>query len=279
LEEAERDSYDKALIALRSRLDTGSKVMAAQDFCHLAQEEKEEVTDFICRLERTFHLAYGHNSMTAETRDARLFGQLQEGLKYGLMESPAVLGATSYQSLCIAAKSEERRQAALKKRKQYQGDHPPSSQGPSRPPNKPPGTGGVTNQAKPATKDAVRKCWNCDKVGHLAKDCQKPKKESMGRTSQKSPSAKVVHSVEYGTQSAVTDDPMDYLLSDSDECEVRQIRVQDQGSVHQQARVIVGGVPMLGVVDTGADVTIMGGSMFKRVAAAAKLRKRDFKPC
>ena len=77
---------------------------------------------------------------------------------------------------------------------------------------------------------------------------------------------------------AVTDDPMDYFLSDSEECEVRQVRVQDQGSVHQNARVIVGGVPMLGVMDTGVDVTIMGGNMFKQVAAAAKLHKRDFKP-
>lgn len=54
---------------------------------------------------------------------------------------------------------------------------------------------------------------------------------------------------------------------------IRQICVQDQGSVNQQAREIVGGVPMLGVMDMGADVT-MGGSMFKRVAAAAKLHKR-----
>ena len=29
----------------------------------------------------------------------------------------------------------------------------------------------------------------------------------------------------------------------------------------------VGGVPMLGVIDTAADVTIMGGEMFKKVAA------------
>lgn len=88
----------------------------------------------------------------------------------------------------------------------------------------------------------------------------------------------MVHSVEDGTWLAVTDDSMDYLLSDSEECEVRQVRVQDQGSVHQNARVIVGGVPMLGVMDTGVDVTIMGGNMFKQVAAAAKLQKRDFKP-
>jgi len=35
---------------------------------------------------------------------------------------------------------------------------------------------------------------------------------------------------------------------------------------------------MLGVIDTAADVTIMGGEMFKKVAASAKLRKKDFKP-
>ena len=35
---------------------------------------------------------------------------------------------------------------------------------------------------------------------------------------------------------------------------------------------------MLGVIDTAADVTIMGGEMFKKVAAVAKLYKRNFKP-
>ena len=35
----------------------------------------------------------------------------------------------------------------------------------------------------------------------------------------------------------------------------------------------VQGVP----TDTGADITIMGGKLFKKVAAAARLKKRDFK--
>ena len=35
---------------------------------------------------------------------------------------------------------------------------------------------------------------------------------------------------------------------------------------------------MYRVVDSGADITIIGGEMFKQVATAAKLRKRDFKP-
>ena len=32
-----------------------------------------------------------------------------------------------------------------------------------------------------------------------------------------------------------------------------------------------------GIIDSGADITIMGGELFKKVAAAARLKKRDFK--
>ena len=35
---------------------------------------------------------------------------------------------------------------------------------------------------------------------------------------------------------------------------------------------------MSGVIDTTADVTIMGDQVFKNVAAVAKLCKKDFKP-
>ena len=42
-------------------------------------------------------------------------------------------------------------------------------------------------------------------------------------------------------------------------------------------RVLVQGVPVVGVIDSGADLTIIGGALFKKVAAAARLKKRDFK--
>ena len=32
------------------------------------------------------------------------------------------------------------------------------------------------------------------------------------------------------------------------------------------------------VIDTGADITILGGNLFKKVATTAKLKKRDFRP-
>ena len=38
-----------------------------------------------------------------------LYEQLQEGLSYAIMESPAVYGAHNYKELCLVAKREERR--------------------------------------------------------------------------------------------------------------------------------------------------------------------------
>ena len=89
---SERESYDTAVAALRSRLDPGARAMAVQDFRHLTQREGETVGvgDFIRCLERTFQLAYDQDGMLPETRDALLYGQLQEGLRDNLMEGPAI---------------------------------------------------------------------------------------------------------------------------------------------------------------------------------------------
>ena len=57
--------------------------------------------------------------MLSETRDALLYAQLQEGLKYDLMKAPTVSGALDFRALFVGAKSEERRLAELQKRRQY----------------------------------------------------------------------------------------------------------------------------------------------------------------
>jgi len=78
------------------------------------------------------------------------------------------------------------------------------------------------------------------------------------------------------------DDPLQYLLSDSGSegsfSAVKYIRLLDQGSKSQHVDVILGGVPMEGVIDSRSDITILSCEMFKRVATVAKLCKRDFKP-
>ena len=75
--------------------------------------------------------------------------------------------------------------------------------------------------------------------------------------------------------------PLDFLYSSSDESSeddavVNQVRVADEGSQAHCARVLIQGVHAYGIIDSGVDITIMGGTLFKQVATAAQLRKRDF---
>ena len=59
---------------------------------------------------------------------------------------------------------------------------------------------------------------------------------------------------------------------------VKKVRVQDKGSRPQSVRVVVAGVPVDGIVDTAADITIVGAETVKRIAAVVKRKKRDLKP-
>ena len=53
--------------------------------------------------------------------------------------------------------------------------------------------------------------------------------------------------------------------------------IVDGGSQPQIVQVDIQGVPADGVIGTGTDITIMGKKLFTNVAAAARLRKRDFR--
>lgn len=56
-----------------------------------------------------------------------------------------------------------------------------------------------------------------------------------------------------------------------------QVKVDDKGSLPRCVKVEMQGVPMHGIVDSGADITIIGGRMFKKVATVAKLKISDFR--
>lgn len=83
----DKATYTATTQVLCSRLDSGNRVLAAQDFRHAVQDNAEPVADYIRRLERLFQIAYGRDNLTTETRETFLHSQLQEGLRYDLMKS------------------------------------------------------------------------------------------------------------------------------------------------------------------------------------------------
>ena len=193
------------------------------------------------------------------------------------MCSPAVSGAQTYGELCMAAKNEEKRLAELKRRQEYRRGEPlRQPQWDNRPSTAP------YNKQRtiPNVSDArpPRRCFNCQEVGHLIADCKALKAESTGGKDWKDfrkppPKAKAVQSTQIEEE---TDDPMSFLYSSESEDTINPVQVKDEGSHAKYVKVDVQGVPTYGIVDSGANITILGGAMFKKVTAAGRLRKKDF---
>ena len=123
-----------------------------------------------------------------------------------------------------------------------------------------------------------RRCFYCKKPGHLIDDCRRRKFAQSNRSLK--PTTKQVKSnaqseeeksptdllyspgddVESNTESGENlckELPTDLLYS-SDEDLLRQVRMVDEGSYSHYAHVVINGVPVEGIVDTGADITIIG---------------------
>ena len=194
----------------------------------------------------------------------------------------------------MAARNEEQRKAEIKRRRQYRvvdagqdnkeqwtNNLRPrprpgisqSSRGVSKPPQPQ-----STYQASSA-QEGVGPCFQCGNPGHLARNCRMCKSESQGRSNssfrKQTPTTKQVTTSVAGKEATLDpEDPRAYLPLDSDEGDVKLIQVQDKGSQPQCAQVQIGGVPVWGIVDSGADIS---KRLFLAIAAASKLKKRDCK--
>ena len=100
---------------------------------------------------------------------------------------------------------------------------------------------------------------------HLFKDCRQRGGKSTGRPTQRGPSGPGTKAVTTRCQcNEREENPMDLLYSsDSDDQSARLISVQDKGSCPKYAHVTIG-EPCLGIIDTGSDITIVGGDLFKK---------------
>ena len=283
LSQEARTSYALAVEALRLRLDPGSRTLRAQEFRHTSQGEDEKVADFIRRLERTFNVAYGREGMSMETRDTLLHGQLQDALRHELMQAPAVSGARTYQELCLAVRNEEKRLTELKKREQYLKPLQPPSFRKSietKPPNKPAVVNPNRGSNFRSSGAESRKCFLCHRPGHLARDCrEKVSGRVSGDTQRRRGGIKQVTTPTAGQEEGRFEALQELLYSsgEDDVNGVRVVRLTDKGSKPQCVRIQVQGVPAYGIIDSGADITIMGGVLFKKVAAVARFRKRELK--
>ena len=281
----EKSTFRDAVKSLCSRVNPENRVLAGQDFRHAMQESSESVADYIRRLERLFQTAYGRDGLGTETRQMLLYSQLQEGLRYNLIKSPAVSGAESYGQLCIAAKREEKRLNELARRQQYLTDAGKKGEAGGRPQsstNKGEAGGRPQQSASSKTSEKSgeprrepwrepRQCYICGSADHLARSCKKRKTESSGQARRNTDArAQGIRSKE---------DPLDFLHPDTDEesGDVKTVRIQDRGSRPREVLVEVQGVQATGIIDTGADISIMGPELFKQVAAVARLRKSAFK--
>ena len=195
------------------------------------------------------------------------------------MESPAVSGSLSYKQLCAAGKQEEKRLLELKRRQQHQECQTKHlEQRYSLDTQSAAQSGKSDTTPHSSTTKPSRDCYVCGKNDHLAHECKLRRGESTSVTTVTKPENKKNTAARTNAITSVTTSLADLLhSSDSEDGLVNSVRIEDKGS--QPCKVIVNlhGLPVQGVIDSGANITIMNGDTFKKVAAIAQLRKKAFK--
>ena len=124
-----------------------------------------------------------------------------------------------------------------------------------------------------------RKCFVCGSIDHVARQCNLRKGESIPSAKDKQIEGKKNTAARTNAITSVETNPTDlFYSSDSEDGNVNIVGIEDKGSQPHKVTVDLQGLPVSGVIDSSADITIMNGDVFKKVAAIAQLSKRAFKP-
>ena len=183
----------------------------------------------------------------------------------------------------MAAKNEEQRQSELRKRRTYQSTFGFKEPAGGKPGGSKPGGSQFSGsfQPRPRSDEFVEKrtCYKCHKTGHISKHCHMKKTESKG--SDQSNTRQVwtedAHGGRDGNPQEGDEESTDNPLA-SEEDSVKLVHVQDHGSHSHLAKLSIQGFPVEGIVDSGTDITIINGDLFKKIATAAHLKKTNIKP-
>ena len=118
----------------------------------------------------------------------------------------------------------------------------------------------------------TKKYYSCDRIGNLSSQCRaKPTESKVGHLHLPPSECRPWREMDM----MITQELLESDLSDDRE-QVLHLRVGDKGSLPRCMKGEVQGVPMYGIMDSGADITIIGDQTFKKVATAAKHKRRDF---
>ena len=116
----------------------------------------------------------------------------------------------------------------------------------------------------------------CGKTDHIAKQCKLWKSESTAVKAKPTKKVSAVASTPAATTGSKAN-PIQFLDSDSNSS-VSVVHFTDHGSHLRRVQVDIAGVPAVGLIYTGADISSMGSELFKKVAAVAGLKKKQLKP-
>ena len=136
------------------------------------QEDSETVADYVYHLEKAFRVAFGSDGLSRETEEAMLYGQLQEGLRLGIIRSPSVSGALNYKGVCAWLPSTRNKGRLNMGSVRNIGNHRVTRRVETR-------VDDWTSE-RPIRQNITptnKRCYVCNQVGHLAKNCKTNSKE------------------------------------------------------------------------------------------------------